>query len=86
MANRAVQERRHVPATITRNTSDHLPLTVSLSYDAYTGVQDESGGTCRRPRIDWDEARKSGALNVFTTEVQSRLAPLLISQVPRIRG
>ena len=60
------------------NTSDHLPLTVHLSYDACSISQKESRGTFRQRRIDWDEARRSGALDVFMSEVQGRLAPLLI--------
>ena len=58
------------------NTSDHLPLTVSLYYSAYSGSQNEGIG--RQLRIDWDEARRSGALDMFASEVQMRLAPLLV--------
>ena len=60
------------------NTSDHLPLTVHLSYDTCSISQNESMGTFRQQRIDWDEARRSGALDVLMSEVQGRLAPLLI--------
>ena len=56
------------------NTSDHLPLTVGLYYSAYSGSQNEGMG--RQLRIDWGEAR-SGALDMFASEVQVRLAPLL---------
>ena len=58
------------------NTLDHLPLTVSLYYSAYSGSQNEGMG--RQLRIDWDEARRSGALDMFASKVQVRLAPLLV--------
>ena len=58
------------------NTSDHLPLTVSFYYSAYSGSQNEGMG--RQLRIDWDEARRSGALDMFASKVQVRLAPLLV--------
>ena len=56
------------------NTSDHLPITVSLVCDA--SESNGSSQTCKR--IDWAEDERSGALNLFTSEVQARLQPLLI--------
>ena len=56
------------------NTSDHLPLTVRMSYDACPNTQDERPS---HKKIDWVEARKSGALDSFTAEVQTRLWPLI---------
>ena len=56
------------------NTSDHLPVTVSLVCD--TSKVNGSSHTCKR--IDWAEAEQSGALNLFTSEVQARLQPLLV--------
>ena len=56
------------------NTSDHLPLTVCLSYDACTSTQDERPS---HKKIDWVEAKKNGALDAFTAEVQRRLGPLV---------
>ena len=58
------------------NTSDHLPLTVGSYYNAYSGLQNEGMG--RQLRIDWGEARRSGAWDMFASEVQVRLAPLLV--------
>ena len=60
------------------NTSDHLPLMVGLYYSAYSGSQNECIGTPRQLRVDWDEAGRSGALDMFASEVQVRLAPLLV--------
>ena len=56
------------------NTSDHLSLTVCMSYDACSSTQDERPS---HKKIDWVEARKSGALDAFTAEVQTRLGPLI---------
>ena len=53
------------------NTSDHLPLTVSLLYDVCKCTQSDSS---TYKRIDWVEARKSGAREVFTAKVQASLA------------
>ena len=58
------------------NTSDHLPLTVGLYCCAYSGSQNEGMG--RQLRIDWDEARRREALDMFASKVQVRLAPLLV--------
>ena len=59
------------------NTSDHLPLTVSLTYEACSL---SSVNMCYGlPKIDWDQARKSGAIADYMMEVQARLAPLLNS-------
>ena len=57
------------------NTSDHLPLSVSLSYGASTGSDDKSAFP---KKIDWAEARKNGSLEAFTAEVQTRLEPLFM--------
>ena len=57
------------------NTSDHLPLSVSLSYNASIGTDDKS---TLPKKIDWVEARKNGSLEAFTAEVQTRLEPLLL--------
>ncbi len=75
------------------NTSDHLPLSVSLSYDVCQSTQ---GRSPSRMKIDWVEARKSGALDVFTDEVQTRLRPLftgvydsaemISSEIERVAG
>ena len=53
------------------NTSDHLSLTVSLLYDVCKCTQSDSS---TYKRIDWVEARKSGAREVFTAKVQASLA------------
>ena len=57
------------------NTSDHLPLTVSLSYDAWS---DSSVGntTGSLKKIDWVGAEKNGDLAAFSAEITSRLEPL----------
>ncbi len=49
------------------NTSDHLPLSVTLMYDASTQV---AGATQGLPKIDWDLARKSGAM--MSSRMRSR--------------
>ena len=51
------------------NTSDHLPLTVSLSYDVCSNTQSGNNDTLRCKRIDWVEAEKSGALDKFASEI-----------------
>ena len=51
------------------NTSDYLPLTVSLSYDVCLSVQSRNNDTLRFKRIDWVEAEKSGALDEFASEL-----------------
>lgn len=57
------------------NTSDHLPVTVSLLYEGCS--QEQSSTVQRKLRVDWDRARKCGFLEDFTDEVQAGLAPLL---------
>ena len=57
------------------NTSDHIPLTVSLSYNASIGTDDKSTFP---KKIDWVEARKNCSLEAFTAEVQTRLEPLFL--------
>lgn len=51
--------------------SEHLSLTVELSYDA---CLEGSTGTYGQPRVDWEEGRKSGALDVFASEVRETRA------------
>ena len=57
------------------NTSDHLPLTVSQSYDARS---DSSFGntTGRLKKIDWVGAKKNGDLAAFSAEITTKLEPL----------
>jgi len=57
------------------NTSDHLLLTVSLSYDAWS---DSSSGksTGSFKMIDWVGAEKNGDLAAFSTKITSRLEPM----------
>ena len=55
------------------NTSDHIPLTVSLCYDASQCKEDMSAGL---KKIDWVEAKKNGSLEIFSEEVITRLEPL----------
>ena len=61
------------------NTSDHLPLTVSLSYDAWS---DSSAGntTGKLKKIDWEGAKKNGDLAAFSAEITSRLEPCTVKQ------
>lgn len=47
------------------NTSDHLPLSVSMSYGASTCSEDKSAFP---KQIDWAEARKNGSLEAFSTD------------------
>ena len=63
---------------MTSNTSDHLPLTVSLSYDVCSSMQIGNNDTLRYKRIDWVEAEKGGALDKFSSEIRTRIEPLLI--------
>ena len=51
------------------NTTDHLPLTVSLSYDVCSIMKSGNNDTLRCKRIDWVEAEKSGALDKYTLEI-----------------
>lgn len=57
------------------NTSDHLPLTVSLMYDtcSMTDVNASQGLL----KIDWNQARKVGAIDEFVKAVQTWLATFL---------
>ena len=57
------------------NTSDHLPLTVSLIYDSCTS--DSESATQRLPKINWDQAKKTGATEVFKEEVDARMSVFL---------
>ena len=56
------------------NTSDHLPISVCLSYPApILSVP----GEFQWPRIDWRRAGSSGALENFQAELQAKLSPFL---------
>ena len=68
------------------NASDHLPLTICRSYDSCSGMQDERVCTFRQPRIDWEKAQKSDALDMFTPMVRSILALLLIDIAELMNG
>ena len=57
------------------NTSDHLPLTASLMYDSCTS--DSESVTQRLPKINWDQAKKTGAIEVFKKKVDARMSVLL---------
>ena len=57
------------------NTSDHLPLTTSLIYDSCTS--DSESATQRLPKINWDQAKKTGATEVFKEEVDARMSVFL---------
>ena len=58
------------------NTSDYLPLTVSLSYDVHSVSY--SPDNCGFKKIDWVSAEKNGDLAAFSAEVTSRLELLYI--------
>lgn len=59
------------------NTSDHLPLTVSLSYDVCSeSCYGSSPGNCSFKKIDWLSAEKNGDLAAFSAEITARLEPL----------
>ena len=45
------------------NTSDHLPLSVSLSYDVRS--ESYSPDNCGFKKIDWVDAEKDGDLATF---------------------
>lgn len=55
------------------NTSDHLPLSVSLSCHVPTQFTADSAWK----RIDWTKAEASGALQTFQNEIASRLSPYI---------
>lgn len=57
------------------NTSDHLPLTVSLMYD--TCSMTDVNASQSSLKIDWDQARKVGAIDEFVKAVQTWLATFL---------
>ena len=56
------------------NTSDHLPLTVSLSYDVCS--DGNTPGSSSYKKIDWLGAEKNGDLAAFSAEITSRLETL----------
>ena len=56
------------------NTSDHHPLTASISYDACSSDQDSSPPSFKR--IDWIGAEKNGDLALFLDEIRSKLEAL----------
>ena len=55
------------------NTSDHLPITVFMAYDA---CLDNCSGS-NPSGFNWIESKKSGALAVFATEIQRKLEPFI---------
>ena len=57
------------------NTSDHLPLS-AVMVDAPC-VQNSDHNRLQQPRINWDQARKSGEIDDYISEVHNRLSPLL---------
>ena len=58
------------------NTSDHLPLVVDMMYALHYDDKSE-GASCRAIRIDWEKAKKLGAVDRYQHRVRSFLAPLL---------
>ena len=48
---------------------------VSLMHEGCT--QDQSSNAQWQPRVDWEQAQRSGLLEDFAAEVQAGLAPLL---------
>ena len=56
------------------NTSDHLPLTVTLLYEA---ISAPSSSDSSSPRIDWDLVWKSEAREEYSRRIQESLNPLL---------
>ena len=56
------------------NTSDHLPLTVSLSNDVCS--DGNTPGSSSYKKIDWLGAEKNGDLAAFSAEITSRLETL----------
>ena len=56
------------------NTSDHLPISVCLSFTAPIPSQKHE---VHWTNVDWRKAQGSGALEAFWGEVQARLSPLL---------
>ena len=56
------------------NTSDHLPISVCLSFTAPIPSQKHE---VHWTNVDWRKAEGSGALEAFRGEVQARLSPLL---------
>ena len=55
--------------------SDHLPITACLMYEGCS--VDQSCDVSRQLRMDLAQAHRSCLLEVFVTEVQAGLAPLL---------
>jgi len=47
------------------NTSDHLPLMASLMYNSYSSYGGNTSRQDLQVRIDWDQARKTGEIEVF---------------------
>ena len=54
---------------------NHLPLIVSLMYDSCS-ITDENASQ-GLPKIDWEQAKKMGAIDDFVNAVQTGLAPFL---------
>ena len=59
------------------NTLDHLPLTARLAYVPCPQGDMQKGQV--QPRINWDKARRTGEIDDYVSEVQSRTAPFLNS-------
>ena len=55
------------------NSSDHLPLSVTLSWHIPTQFAKDSNCT----RIDWAKAEASGALQTFQNEIKETLSPYI---------
>ena len=55
------------------NTSDNLPLSVTLSCQIPTQFVQDSN----RKRVDWANAEALGALHTFQDEIMSRLSPYI---------
>ena len=52
------------------NTLDHLPLTARLAYVPCPQGNVQKGQV--QPRINWDRARRTGEIDDYISEVQSR--------------
>ena len=55
------------------NTSDHLPITACMPYEAY--MVDHAADSLHQSTINWDKAEKEGLLEGYVHEVQQKLAP-----------
>ena len=55
------------------NTSDHLPITACMTYEAC--MVDHAVDSLHQSRINWDKAEREGLLEGYMHEVQQMLAP-----------